>query len=216
MQRCQEGTAGEWGGRNPRLGGSWVGESEGWWKGRPLPGLREEGCPGEGTGEEEVGTGGTGDKLRAVQAELGHPRDTRGHILEDGAGSGGPGWEGEQESLWAGLASTGGNILGAPHPPVLLQPATPGPHTPPSRVCTPACLPWCTCPQSPTTCHFPHGLRWTRAHGLCRVGTALGRGSPLCQEATGGKTRSQVRSGTGTGPRAGPSLHYACEFSCRI
>ena len=132
MQRRQEGMAGEWGGRNPRLGGSWVGESEGWWKGWPLPGLREEGCPGEGTGEEEVGTGGTGDKLRAVQAELGHPRDTRGHILEDGAGSGGPGWEGEQESLWAGLASTGGNILGAPHPPVLLQPATPGPHTPPA------------------------------------------------------------------------------------
>lgn len=125
MQRRQEGTAGEWGGQNPRLEGSWVGESEGWRKGQPLPGLRGEGCPGKGTGEEEVGTSGNGDKLRAVQAKLGHPRDTRGHVLEDGAGSGGPRWDGEQESLWAGLASTGGNILGAPHPLVLLQPAPP-------------------------------------------------------------------------------------------
>ena len=35
--------------------------------------------PGQGTGEEAVGTGGTGDKLRAVQADV-----TQGDVLEDG------------------------------------------------------------------------------------------------------------------------------------
>lgn len=138
MQRCWEGTAGQW--------------SHVWWaaglervradrraggaRDSPLPG-QGDGRPGVSRGEEQVGTGQTGDKLRTVQAELGCPRD----VLENGAESR-PlcGDEEEEESLQARAASTGStspgtqsaaghsHLLGLPEP----KSAHLHPHAPPA------------------------------------------------------------------------------------